>query len=412
MTKLMAIKLKDFQSWANGTIEFAPGLNVICGENNHGKSAIFNALMITCNPDKFSSSERQDFIRHTKKYAEISYIFEGYQAGVVRLLSNRIIYMFSEDFRNKPYKQSEGKPPKELLELLEVYVEPTTGFLLNIIDSDRQLLLVNSDEKADSQLITSLIQSQDLARLIRVFESKIPDLESYNASVLASQYRTEAKLAKLEYTDINNLESSIEQAELLLSVFPNLIRIYDYIKDIEFIAEDFNYLNDILDMIALIEEIESTGLLSININDDDFDVNALDICNLGLMLESTGLLNIDDTISNDMSVEQKILDTTSLLADVYNRISNVESLIKGNIELSSNIINPLEKITNDLEPLLMLNDIILEIDNIVQIQTSTHNKVTELEEIIKRLVNENEVLNCPIYSNIVFKDNACIPVIK
>lgn len=412
MTKLMAIKLKDFQSWANGTIEFASGLNVIRGENNFGKSAIFNALMVTCNPNKFSANERADFIRYTKPYAEISFIFEGYQAGVVRLFPNRIIYMFSEDFRNKPYTQSEGKPPKELLELLEVYVEPTTGFLLNIIDSDRQLLLVNSDEKADSQLITALIQNQELARLVRVFESKIPDLESYNASILSSQFRLEAKLSKLEYTDINNLESTINQAELILSVFPNLIRVYDYIKDIEFISEDVNNLNHVLDEIQLIEQIEATGILSLDMSNNDFNNNDLEICNLGLALETTGLLETDISEISDVESEQKILDTVNVLLDTYNRVSLIDNLIRSNNNLSCTIIQPLIKLSEIIEPLLVISNLISDIDIITNLKANTYDKIDYLENILETLVNENEVLACPIYDNIVFKNNSCIPVTK
>ncbi len=412
MTKLMAIKLKDFQSWANGTIEFASGLNVIRGENNFGKSAIFNALMVTCNPNKFSASERADFIKYTKPYAEISYIFEGYQAGVVRLFPNRIIYMFSEDFRNEPYKQSEGKPPKELLDLLEVYVEPTTGFLLNIIDSDRQLLLVNSDEKADSQLITALIQNQELARLVRVFESKIPDLESYNSSVISSQFRLEAKLSKLEYTDINDLESKINQAELILSVFPNLIRVYDYIKDIEFISEDVNNINSLLDEIQFVEQIEATGILSLNVSNDDFNTTDLDICNLGLALENTGLLETDIAEVSDMELEQKTLDTVSVLIDTYNKVSIIDNLIKSNYNLSCNIIQPLTQLSEIIEPLIIINNLISSIDNMRELNNNTYAEISYLENTLQTLMSENEVLKCPIYDNIVFKDNSCIPVTK
>ena len=194
MDNLVAIKMKDFQSWADGIIELSSGLNVIKGENSGGKSSVFNALMLACNPNKFTTKEKRDFIRYGKEYAEVSFVFEKLQTCIVRVLKSKVVYYYTDNLKTTKFDTYIGYPPQKFLDLVEVYVEPESGFLLNVVDSDRQFLLVNSDQKADSSLVSALIQNNDLKRLINLFEDKIPKFEANKNRLRESKFRLEKRI--------------------------------------------------------------------------------------------------------------------------------------------------------------------------------------------------------------------------
>lgn len=412
MDTLVAIKMQNFQSWANGTIQFKEGLNVIKGENSGGKSAIFNALMMACNPNKFTAKERKDLIRFGQEYAQAVFIFSGYQAGIVRILKNKVIYLFSNDIRTKKYDTQIGVPHKELLELLEVYVEPRTGFLLNVIDSDRPLLLVNSDQKADSSLVSSLIQSPELRRLIDLFESKLPELESQKAKLLESQYRLEGRLTDLSYTDLNSVESEINSAELLMEVFPKLIRIYDYLNTVNIVDYNLAELDIALDFINLIEQIESTGITTLDTSTDNYDADLLNICNLALALEETNITNLEALANlNEINEQEELLNTIDVFMEIHNRLSIVEDIQNTTFKINSE----LQKAYELMHVLETLDSIYRTLNTTIQsstIMNETLNNINQLEEILNNLANENEILKCPIHDTIVFKNGECIPVIS
>lgn len=412
MDTLVAIKMQNFQSWANGTIQFAQGLNVIKGENSGGKSAVFNALMMACNPNKFTAKEKREFIRYGKEYAQAVFIFSGFQAGIVRILRNKVIYLYTEDMRTKKYDTLIGTPPRRLLELLEVYVEPRTGFLLNVVDSDRPLLLVNSDQKADSSLISSLIQSQELRRLIELFENKLPELESQKIKLLESQYRLEGRLTDLSYTDLATVESELNSAELLMDIFPVLIRIYDYVNGINIVDVDLNNLNKALEHIDFLERIENTGIFNLDEVAVSYDSDLLNICNLGIALEETGIQFIDTDLNNEnLSEQETLLETINSFVELYNRLNAIDILQDNTRQLKTNVKDAYSNL-DILEKFVDINNIINSAQVCIDIIDSTSIDIDRLDSILTTLVSENEVLNCPIYNSIVYKDKTCIPVNK
>src|SRR5687767_10377413 len=66
--KLKQIRLSNFQSHADTTVDLHPGVNVIIGHSNVGKSAIFRALNWVLR----NRPSGTGFIRHGQKEVEVT----------------------------------------------------------------------------------------------------------------------------------------------------------------------------------------------------------------------------------------------------------------------------------------------------------------------------------------------------
>lgn len=67
------ISLKNFQSISGADLEFAPGINLLVGQSNSGKTAVFRALnAVLTNPSKAKT-----FIKHGKGVTTVTIEYEG-----------------------------------------------------------------------------------------------------------------------------------------------------------------------------------------------------------------------------------------------------------------------------------------------------------------------------------------------
>ena len=210
MVKLRTLRLENFQSWRDATVEFSDGLNAISAtgcSNNTGKSVIFKALKLTCDPDYFSRQEKKQLIRHGYDFARITYMFSDGSYAKVTLTRAKVLYDCS-------FGSSEGVPPLPLLDNLSVILSPTNKYMVNIIDSIQSTLLVNSDEKGNYGLMTALTEHKELKELLELFKSKEVEYTRHSIKVGGRADRLERQMNSIEVSDIPKLETELETLEL------------------------------------------------------------------------------------------------------------------------------------------------------------------------------------------------------
>lgn len=112
-----SIKLKDFQSHKDTHIEFVPGVNVIVGRSDSGKTAIFRALRWVV----FNRPSGGMFVRHGRSSTEVEVDF-----GLSELVSrNRTVkkagnYVLRSDVNSLNFQALSSSVPDEISEVINM----------------------------------------------------------------------------------------------------------------------------------------------------------------------------------------------------------------------------------------------------------------------------------------------------
>ena len=67
------LNIEDFQSISKAKLEFVPGINLILGQSNSGKTAVLRAISAALQNPTFAKS----FVKHKSNKAEVSFEYEG-----------------------------------------------------------------------------------------------------------------------------------------------------------------------------------------------------------------------------------------------------------------------------------------------------------------------------------------------
>lgn len=67
---IAAVRLQQFRSYHDKTVEFSPGVNIIVGPNASGKTNLLEAVMVVCRGSSYRAPD-SELIMHGKKWARI-----------------------------------------------------------------------------------------------------------------------------------------------------------------------------------------------------------------------------------------------------------------------------------------------------------------------------------------------------
>ncbi len=225
------IELVNFMSHERTVIEPADGLTVLIGPNNCGKSAFVAALQILCH-----NAKSNYVMRHGEKKCEI--VVETDDGHVIqwsRTKSGSPKYVIDD----QEFDRLKGGVPKELHEILglgKVACEKDQ-FDVHFGEQKSPVFLLNDSGKASAQFFAS---SSDAIRLVemqdrhkgKVRDAKRDQLRLTTESNQISEalerldpvVEIESRLSECEqaYTEIQELENSIEQAAIVIRAIADL----------------------------------------------------------------------------------------------------------------------------------------------------------------------------------------------
>lgn len=401
---LEAIRLINCQSWKDVTISLSKGLNAIIAENNTGKSVLFKLLKTTACPNFYDSEERSKLVRWKEECAQIYYLFSDDSCGVVKVFPNKVIYGYTEKFSTQAFYTQQDVPIPEILDKLALIVDSNEEFIANILDLDQSLLLVDSNTKANYNLIKLLTEHKDLKRLIPLFNNK-KDIysEKYQETANIVQ-RLEKKLSNISYVDIDGLSSEIESSEAILRVLNTLLRTYsleDSLVNLDIDMLDFDFLIDISTMGGYIEEFL---LVDFNILFNEIDYSFIPSIDFGVSLESE---------LNDING----VDLDNLYSYDENSIKICEIAITLEAEISAIDVVPVD--ISDVDIRLSSINILesfVSVDALFSSAIEQSSKLKFLESdmiyIEEKLNVDGLEVNCPIYGSVIYSNGKCIPCDK
>lgn len=409
--RLRYVRMINCQSWKDGKIEFSDGLNTISSAfNNTGKSVFMKVLKAVSCPKAINKEAREELIRTSAEYAEVHYVFSDGSASIIRIYPQRILYRFTEDLNSGSWIQSEDIPPQRLINNLNLIVDLENGFVANLLDSEQDLLLVNSNPNLNYNLVRVLTEHETLNRLSNNFKDKLPVYTKELQGISAKADRLRHNRKGLEYVDVDKLEYETSMEETLVSSMLNVIDIYENTLDLE---KDIN-INHVEDLDSLYE----FGNILEGLNVEDFAIpeetlsyeelaNDLETCEQLMNFENTletwsTVVNLEEEVNRLQDLEN--LDTSMWLrfGELLEEITIDEELIendKDEEDWNSLLIN--------VEEIETLNDIVQNVGNLYNLVTES----SKLEEEIKALEAidfEGELFDCPLYGTIQYLNGNCV----
>ena len=168
---ILSLTLTNFMAHASTTLELAPGLNVLCGPNNTGKSAVVEALRCLA-----SNPTPRHVIRHGASEARVEALLDsGWRVAWVRRKGYALYEVFEpggEDPQVYAKLGRSGVPPEvaELLKLSPVLFEKGSEVDVHLGDQRHPIFLLDqpgsllADFLASSTESAHLMAMQDLLR--------------------------------------------------------------------------------------------------------------------------------------------------------------------------------------------------------------------------------------------------------
>lgn len=444
MALLKQVKMVNCQCWKSPkVISFTSGLNVIRSDNNNvGKSVLFKGLRIALVPQEFDKDDRLEFITFGQKYAEMTYLFDTNEVVIVRIFPNKVVYYYSETLSNPKFVHTVDSPPDEFTKALSVIIEPETGYIMNVIDSDRPLFLINSENDTNKNVLEFLTEHEQLKRLKEDYALNLTELTNALGKVYEKELDYRSRLERLNVIDVQAFEERINQAEKLSEVFDAMAKVYNLLCKIPKCGNNVGFYEEQINTCDLILGLSNTGILDAtlskcNITDTETTLanTIVDICNTGILSTSTRELKdikksdlefvkfgeqlqrfIADTTFDEKPFKyyKKSLELIDVMQAVMRGYNGILAIQKSKRLYGTQIlkVNETQEALDLAESVLPLEVALDTLDNSLCNYKKLESTIKLMENALDTLARENEVLDCPVHGKIVNKDGVCIPVLK
>lgn len=394
---LKAIRMINCQSWLDETIELATDrINLFIADNSEGKSVFFKMLKVTVCKDYYNRKIQETFIRDGKNFACIMYLFDDGSVASVKIFHNKTVYYYAED--GKTFVQSDSPFP-EVIFKLGVLVDQTTSFIANIIDMDSPLLLVDSNNKQNYNLVKLLTNHEGLNELeekinllIKQFGDNLSDLgfklTDYNSL-----------LNKYTYYDIDSMEKSVNQAEKVYDLFCKLVDLIDICEKTERnIQEDPGYdkMISIIDTLLKLKELY-TICNTIKIRDDvpESYISLVD----KIHRFHQNILNVQYVDFHDYDKDTKTFNLANKLMGFSKVLQRIQ--IKDHVDF--------DLCNTQLELINKLQHFSIMLQSLANLKMEEYNLEFSINDLQNKLDAYDDIIDgCPIYGKVLFKNGKCI----
>lgn len=389
--KLAGLRLVGFQTWEDLTISLHDGLNIINADNGVGKSVVLKALQFSLNPLKFSPRDRKDLIRTGCSESEIYYCFSNKVIFNIKFTPKDVFYYRAEN--SLDFQVVGNAPPSEMIGYFGSVIKG--DIVSNIVSMDSSQLLVNSDYKDNSDLLSLLLNNDDLDRIIELSDKRFRQTKSKLKEINIELNALESQLASEPTYNIDVKVSNLTIAENLLVCLPLLMDISDDLED----------LDDVGNSVYPIENYP--GILS-NLMDISNNLGSMDRSDLSDDLEdlfevSKDVFEMADTLDSlshypDPSEALCILNSLDLLNEISYRFNDLTKLIP---------INKIDYLMNLIKGFSDNNEILSSVLNQGDLQSEIEDYEAEKDSLID---DGGEIVECPILGKVIYTQGDCIPI--
>src|SRR3989344_4461324 len=121
-----SLRLQNFRSYKDESLEFEKGVNIIVGPNASGKTNLLEAILVACTGDSYRAKD-VELVRFGQKWARLDAQYDEQPRSIkIKLNPDKLVSSKTFEISSKPYK----RPPFEKT-IPVVLFEPEHLQLLN-----------------------------------------------------------------------------------------------------------------------------------------------------------------------------------------------------------------------------------------------------------------------------------------
>jgi chromosome segregation ATPase len=245
-----SIHIQDFQNHQDTHIKLVPGLNIITGSSDSGKSAIVRALDLA-----FLDTFRKQDVRDGQKNSHVTINFRnGDTYKRTKGDINELEFQYAGKEIQKHSRFSK-KFPQEALDFLG-HIPKTSTNALPFAGQEDKLFLINLSDEAIGKEISKLLGIYDLEEAATLLGSDINKLSVDIKRLNTDIENTKKKLEPFENLDLKlktieelkNLQSEYESTEQYIQDCESFLKHFlTLIKEINKCKSDLSVQNELLD---------------------------------------------------------------------------------------------------------------------------------------------------------------------
>lgn len=368
--KIKSIKIKNFESHKDTTIDFSQGVNCIVGESDTGKSGILRALYWIL----LNDSSGDDFSSNRKTSGEIIVEHDNRIYSIIREKSStKNQYQLIEDDKAPIiFKAIYSSVPEEIQQIFNISE-------VNIQEQGDMPFLLGSSPGDVGRRLNNIANLSIIDELQKRIKSKI--IDTNNEYKNANEVLSHNKLELNKYSWLDNAEKDLD----LLAQNNNIIE--DIEKEIGILIYTIDKIKENKEELNLLKWIDTAF--------SEFDI-LLNYYNNYQTLSPSVFLIEDITISlinsnNEIEALSYIIDLNNdinELLEIYNNLSIIQKEFD-NINSIYDSIFIIDKELDNIDNVLIFDKDLKEMERLSILATEIENEYKKLVEMINSINNVN-----------------------
>jgi len=391
---LERIYIQNFQSHLNTTIEFGPGLNLITGTTDHGKSSIIRGVRwVISNRLKKGPKLYRSHLAEASEAMSVRFIFSD-GTDIERHSSPGMnAYILGNDYEN-PLKALRSDIPQEVLSALRMNAVNIEG------QHDDYFLL----EETPGQVATEFNNVVGLEEMDECMSESTSEVDSSKSGLKIAKAKLEGLTEQLQSLDW--VTEAIPQLESLQTLEDRRTELELKIPEVERLVDEIFILQTLVqqteDFIALDSKLCALENLDKRISYLEVLLTSIDSVQIDLN-DCNGFLKIEDEYQElkKINIKKKLLDRD--ITNVSTLVQNIEILQDkleslNDIDIQDTELTALENlqtlITKKSQRINSIETLIRSVDSLYQKIQDTELEIKNDEEIFHESLGAYET--CPL----------------
>lgn len=231
-----SLKIEDFQSISNADLEFIPGINLIVGQSNSGKTAVLRAIDSALTNPTYAKS----FVKHHKNGATVTFNYEGNHISWSKGAKGAVTYNVNDEEYSK-------MGTSDLFSILpnNGFVKSDSGDIMNIEGEWDLPFPFDRTPSELFKLFENVFCVSDSATILKSYKEEETDLAKQVSDIKDKIKRNTNKLNALEELE---KEANLEEVKKNLSNFESIASEYfGLIEDYEGILRSEKFSSFVID---------------------------------------------------------------------------------------------------------------------------------------------------------------------
>lgn len=363
MAIITRVKIENFQSHEDTTIDFDRGLNIITGPSDNGKSAIIRAIKWVL----FNEPRGTEFIRQGTSAARVTIEMDNGNTIVRERSSSKnrytVLYPDSEPIIFEGFG---NEIPQEVIGahgITKAYLDSSLSSSLNIAEQLESPFLLSETGSIRAKAIGRLIGLHIIDKAIKNTNVDLRRENQFKDRVNSEHNEVEATLKEYEF--LKDVEAKLEKSGRIIQEVSELLirtkKLETNLKNIISIEADYAIQSNVVKSLGKLEKYELclknieliNGKLSKlkriykALNEIDIEINSA-----SFIIKNTERINDCGEILNDISKKARVLDKAKSLKTAFSKVDKSESEAKGHLYATANV-KPMEGKLKKLDNMIL-----------------------------------------------------------